>query len=206
MDLAVQVSNMDINTVYITPTDLIFKHIKKYVLPSSTQMGIYKACADFYTIKKTIWNIMDVLHPDGILFVECCLENISFIVDFCKSNKILYSHFVFIQQNDRFLSKNTKNITKNYLLLYRNERLLLNDTNIVACNDKSMSDSIISTIMSYGSANDIVLLVGNVPLLNISYIKDSCREIIGFGDDDLILSNAENEGLRIVELPLSFGS
>jgi len=175
---------MDIDVLYRCPKDLCWQYLKQFVLLNSVDIAVYKACLDPYVTKKTFWNTISRIKPNGLFCIECEPENISDVIRLV--NDYGYKYSISGIYNDSRLAL--------YIWIYRSNLIKPNIRKLYRINN--WEDDIPRILANFVDYGKIVLLLGDATLPFAITMKNLSRYIIAFGDDELYCQAIKMEGVR----------
>lgn len=178
---------MDLDVLYRIPKDIIWQHVKQFVPPQSVDIIIYKPCIDIYITKKTFWNALTRLKPEGLFCLECEPENVSNVIKLIEDSSYEYCLSYFIGDNRIAI----------YVLAYTEDTY--KPESLKSYRISRWEEDVPLTIINLVSSN-VIMLLGDATLPFIPIIKDRNKYIVAAGGDDIYSEIAKSEGIREIYL------
>ncbi len=182
---------MEIDVLYRVSKDLCHQYINRFVKQESINLAFYRTCHDQYINKKTIWNAASRITPGGIFCIQVGPENISDVIRLVQEQgykfKVIYCDCTWA------LSEGVAT----YLLAYKNEiakpkiNTLLRIDSIEELGQK---------IICLCAFVDLILCIGDSVLPFVEMSKRLGRTVIAFGDNNVYVESACNQGIREIIL------
>jgi hypothetical protein len=180
----------DVDVLYRVPTDSIcWRYINQHVGRGSVDLAIYKASLDSYSNKKTIWNAIGRLTPNGIFCIQCQTENISDIIRTVKeagyNYRTVYYQLVHVPGAPVLV----------YLVAYRGK---LFEPKLKPMTRVDTIETIVYTLVQLTDFGSLIMTVGSDTVHFAPIAKNLGRYVISFGDNDYFSQVALDQGMKEV--------
>lgn len=179
---------LELDTLFRVPNDLIYNHINLVIPQRSVDVIIFRPCLDVYLIKKTMWNALTRLKDYGVMLVECVPENVGIVINALDTTTYNYKVSAFA----------SKDMLALYVLIYKyyspNNKFLKSYRII------TWEEDIPTVLMNIDTFGKNVLLLGDRTLPYIPALKNMSKYIVAMGGDQMYIQLAKSQGIRIVDI------